>query len=777
MIRINRIKLLNFMCCSAVNLDFTDRDIVILSGKNGQGKSTIFDALAFSFASVKRADKAQEYIKKGESYAIIYVNATFNNEIIEITTNLNLVKDKGTMEKTVTYKGVTYKNTEANNILKTLKFDFYTNILFSMQDGEKISDMTPSVRSEYLKNVMNINFSDEISVLNEQISTLSDRCSRTSTEKMLLEKQLQDNQSEIEKIEKSIKEYPYSKEKYNSYKKELKSVSDEIIELGDNSSSEEVETLKKEIKEKENTVYEIKQKIDEHSIHRKENDENLKKKQEFSEKIKNLESQINDDIDENNISEYKLQIDKLSECLKSVDTELNDLKYSLRDKRKYMNMSLQDVQTEYSLLLKELEPMVSDREEILSNIKGKEEERIINEQKIKELKSQINELKDKDRCPTCKQLVPEDLVGIFKERLEEANRKSETLKNDLKDINKYLDNYDKSVALQKDIEILKELETNKSRIAELEKYRESYDRQTSEIHKKISDIDAKKFEQKSILEKIDFYNKELSNLKFWELENIDDEEKEYSSIKSKLEELKDVLYKKISENNSKVSNLIKQQKFLQDEINKCDIIKQENDSLFHTKTLLENKAVSMSEQIKSLSENLSIDTNNSGKYSLALNILAKDLPNHILLFVSKTLQDMMNTMMGRIMGNLKCRLLKEKAGVEFFYSFTNKNIETMNKRELLSVKMASGFEKSLLTIVFKMALCKIYGLGFALLDEIDCYSDDENSENLFNMILGSGITEQVFIITHKPYTKNLLQNFSNKSVIYSVKNGVFSEVE
>ena len=39
------------------------------------------------------------------------------------------------------------------------------------------------------------------------------------------------------------------------------------------------------------------------------------------------------------------------------------------------------------------------------------------------------------------------------------------------------------------------------------------------------------------------------------------------------------------------------------------------------------------------------------------------------------------------------------------------DIYAKTKKELLSVKMASGFEKSLLTIAFKMALCKMYNIG------------------------------------------------------------------
>ena len=121
-------------------------------------------------------------------------------------------------------------------------------------------------------------------------------------------------------------------------------------------------------------------------------------------------------------------------------------------------------------------------------------------------------------------------------------------------------------------------------------------------------------------------------------------------------------------------------------------------------------------------------------------------------------------------------MLKKKSGVEFFYDYTN-DIENKDEKDLNSIKMASGFEKSLMTIIFKLSLCKMYGISFSLLDEIDSAADDENSENLFNMILGSNIVEQLFIITHKPYTKNLLQDFSDKSVVYSVSKGNFAMLD
>ena len=88
-----------------------------------------------------------------------------------------------------------------------------------------------------------------------------------------------------------------------------------------------------------------------------------------------------------------------------------------------------------------------------------------------------------------------------------------------------------------------------------------------------------------------------------------------------------------------------------------------------------------------------------------------------------------------------------------------------------NAKMASGFEKDLLSLAFKVALCKLYNLSFAFFDEADGHSSDKNAEKLFKSLFTNGLFEQVFLISHKSTVKDVVKS---NVLVYYVKNGAFS---
>ena len=90
--------------------------------------------------------------------------------------------------------------------------------------------------------------------------------------------------------------------------------------------------------------------------------------------------------------------------------------------------------------------------------------------------------------------------------------------------------------------------------------------------------------------------------------------------------------------------------------------------------------------------------------------------------------------------------------------------------------MASGFERSILSISFKIALCKAYNLSLSILDEIDAFASDGNSEKIYSSLLENDIFNQLFIITHKPNTLETMRDYFDDLTVYHVEKGVFTEV-
>ena len=67
MLKLQKLEMTNFMCVSHAELEFTDSNVVLLVGENGEGKSTVLEAIAFCLDSEhKKADTFGDFIKEFE---------------------------------------------------------------------------------------------------------------------------------------------------------------------------------------------------------------------------------------------------------------------------------------------------------------------------------------------------------------------------------------------------------------------------------------------------------------------------------------------------------------------------------------------------------------------------------------------------------------------------------------------------------------------------------------------------------------------------------------
>lgn len=155
----------------------------------------------------------------------------------------------------------------------------------------------------------------------------------------------------------------------------------------------------------------------------------------------------------------------------------------------------------------------------------------------------------------------------------------------------------------------------------------------------------------------------------------------------------------------------------------------------------------------------------------AKRILSVDLPNYIIVKACSKLEKHINSFIANVKPGMVVRLLQNKRGVEFFYS---PNGEDTDVDEWMSTKMASGFERELLSAAWRVALARAYSLDVLMLDEIDSAASVQASEKMFQELATLEGFEQMIIISHKPEIVEIVQAETDRVSSYLVENGTFT---
>lgn len=167
--------------------------------------------------------------------------------------------------------------------------------------------------------------------------------------------------------------------------------------------------------------------------------------------------------------------------------------------------------------------------------------------------------------------------------------------------------------------------------------------------------------------------------------------------------------------------------------------------------------------------------NDKSVFDDAYNILDKSLPLYMIKKVCDNLESQINEFIRTIFGSYKVVFDVTKKGCEFLYTKDDNIKEDKHKNNhLLNAKMSSGFEKALLTMSFKTALLKCYGINIFIGDEIDGAADEDSSLQLFSNLFNNSYFDQVFLISHK---KSICQSITSEvpdTVVYFANNGQFT---
>jgi len=154
----------------------------------------------------------------------------------------------------------------------------------------------------------------------------------------------------------------------------------------------------------------------------------------------------------------------------------------------------------------------------------------------------------------------------------------------------------------------------------------------------------------------------------------------------------------------------------------------------------------------------------------AQKIIEVDLPNYIIVKACGKIEKYINEFIQEVKPEMAVRLLQKRGGVDFFYS----PLEGVSEDKWLSTKMASGFEKELLSIAWRVALARAYHLPILILDEIDSAANPAASEATYKTLARQEEFEQVFVISHKEEIANTLTLEAENVAVWLVDSGTFT---
>lgn len=537
----------------------------------------------------------------------------------------------------------------------------------------------------------------------------------------------------------------------------------------------------------------------------------------FTEEIGPIQEKLEEFVKNKELDNDK--IDFLEKANKQKDTTLKSLKekdfdFSKEDYDNYKN-ELEDKKAQVEKLSNDLDKTFeilqkkTDIQGMIDTIENQQagiSQKLLDNKKAAEaLKKadypkQISSLGTGEADAMMKKAAAEDIIKTKKNAIAQLETSISSINVQIGELNAAKKNCDHKLELAKkgicpecgkptddidDVKIIKEkeeyddkigdeIEKKDNLIIEMNKYKDevaAQRKQISVLEASISrfDTEAKMLEQQEAAEKAKLIPEEKI--------------KEYEDKLKELDEKAKPLYDLIHDYDDQLSD--RDKKTLEKSKLKTEIadlekkIKGSDEIADHNK-VVELQRMSIKNEILENEKNIEVFRNlisdidlNVQTYNEVLRVLDKELPNYLVVKTCAKLEAEMNNFVNIVFPNFRLRLLQSRRGVEFFYT-TDPNVDMTDIKKLINSKMASGYEKSVLGLAFKVALCKAYNLSFIALDEIDAAASEGNSVLTMESLISSNIFNQIFFITHKEATRDIIKSLSNSVICYHTEKGVFT---
>lgn len=727
MLKLNKLTLNNFMCVEHAELDFNN-GVNLIVGSNGQGKSTVLQAVALCLLEDKRSDRYQEFIMLGKENCSVALDAEVKGSPLKI--NISLNKKSTGMDRTATYNGRTYTNSEVTTLLDSFDIAYYADLIMSMQDEGDITKLKPSEREAYLQKLFQFDFTEKVNKLKDDLNGIKESIDYQNAQIDFNKKSIDERKTEI----RELLPLTFHEGDIQNLNESVKTLNDELSNIAELLNKKDILLAQKS--ELQNKLYISKQNISkyEHEIELINSSKGMidtlnQKISEYDEINQKLLNEKQDYIAQNEGLDNRLKLEENDKVLISEEiaeqyedflkksSELNELNLQLANKIAECNHA----QKHMDMVKLRTCPECGHAFDKTDQSKYSEA-----------LNSAITAKTDIEQAKAKKQdevFTADANVKALREKLRNKEIEISGTTNDMSTLNYKIQNIDSQI------------QVNNNSKTRIENQIQQYSSNTNEV----SLYETKITEEKTVLSDIDIKIGEYDA----QLGELDGVTKSYTEKQAELRDLQ----QKISEYNNEITqnNLI-----LKNNENIKISIESMNKKIEESKTVVEGYR------------------RQKATYDEAITLLDKTFPAWLILKTCQMLEQEMNNFIQVVFPEMSVKLFQNKRGVEFFYTTNINNGMIQTKENLLNAKMASGFEKAILSIAFKVALCRAYNLRFAFMDEIDQAGTEENSEALFKAILSNDLFDQLFVISHKPTVRDVINSFAPSLKTFYVNKGKFS---
>ena len=654
MIILRSIHLENFMCIDSLDLSFEDNTIISIYGQNGSGKSTLIYAIALCITGYRYGESYRDYVRAGEDSALIILDAELKGEPIHFNIELKGNNKSGNpMKREVTYKGITYLNSDYNQFMKDNELDYIENLMFLFQGNNDLINSKPSERAASLRRLFNFEFNDIVNQLKSK-----------------------QEQSKLSSYESSV-------------------IIDELKGRTYNIQPLSRENTEQQIKSWENSIDIINKDLS---------------------KIENI--YINNYTDD--IKSHKESIRKINNDIERFSDEKEEIEKSIEFNKEIVN----------TIELIDIAELEKEEDSYRSSINNLNKEIAIIDSNIKELEDQIK-VGSSGICHSCGQPVDKNHVVKLKRDLKIKSDKYEKL-------------------CEERTEITRKFNKISSDLSKARTAKNQYDKASNSLislEKRFNDILSVLEDKTSLLD--NFKN---------DLIQLEEKQKEASNLLL-LSEKRNELEKEKEEFNKK---LITAREIIVSNKER----RKSNEVILEAKKEDERRLDELNLKINNLSSQMNITKQ-------SIDIFENQFPNYILLRACGQLENYINSITNIAFEGFKVRLNQSRGGVSFFY----KTGEMSDSDEWLPVCLASGAQRTILSLAYTIALGKMYGLNCILLDEVDSACSPETSETIYKFISNLEGFNQIIFISHSEKTREVIKESNKDNILYyKVENGIYERV-
>ena len=778
---------------NVINFDNLNK-IVGLVAENKRGKTSLIDCILFSIWSesdrtISNIDVIKHGTKKMSSDITISVNSNVYkisrqsyNSKGRLYNEVNLYEfDKDTFEQKKLTESDKRKTEEKIlslfgspddfTLLSIITQDNPINFL-TMKDTEKkallnkmfnleiIKDVNREVNKEHLAlTKMNKEY-DIINRENDVTNTLSLIDKYSSERKELNEKYIKKGERR-DNIKKEIIVLEYKLNELNKQVEEINGI--EELKTKSEKFSNDINKNEEEIKELEKELIELNKNLD-------ENKWRLEKIGDIENSHKNWKKQRKEKL--NKLNEAYQELTEKKKPVRPLSKQESKLKKSLEEKINKLNEEKREKEENYEeyedySLIEEYEEKLNEIVELNNNLEKLEIKRLDLEGSLKKLENH----KFNKNCEACMSNSITKQRLVLEEEQKEIRKKLDEKQNELNEldnfVNKKKKKYDKLIAsksIKDELDrIIEELNSNKKQIKEINKLEKEFNK-AEEYNKKIN--------EEIELNRKDFTLEEnQQDLKYDEFIEIRDKVNEQIN---ELNEIKDKLNSLINKNDKlnrkkeEIDNLINKynsNKKLYDEIENIKIdLESEREKEREIDCECKEVMIKLSNLTKDLNKLDStlqiiqknkeiISKNNKRKEILGIIKSATDSGGILDEILKDIILPSIETIVNDILNDVDT--YKIKIAYDSFIKITK--IENNTEQESSGL-MASGHEKSVLNIIFRLALSKLNSMistNFFIIDEAFKNSDSNKKQKLktlFEYLRNN--YDYVLVVTHDDYIKD-----------------------